>query len=67
MPSLTREPAHALLQEQHADAQNPSRDQLQPDGDLPLPVGGLDVFLDGVVDPVRGHDAEGEEELEQTA
>lgn len=68
MPARLGQPPGALLGQQHAQPQDGAGDELQADGDLPLRgrvVG--DVLGDGVVDPVRGHDAEGEEELEHAA
>ena len=67
-PARLGQPPGALLGQQHAQPQDGAGDELQADGDLPLRgrvVG--DVLGDGVVDPVRGHDAEGEEELEHAA
>lgn len=68
MPAFLSEPPDALLQSQHPNAQAPGEQQLQPDGDLPLP--GLpiaDVLGHAEVDPVRREDAQREHQLVEAA
>lgn len=67
MPALLRQPTHTLLQKQHADPEYAPGHQLQTDGNLPLPINRRNMLLHTVVDPVRGHDPQGEEELEHAA
>lgn len=67
-PASLGQPARAFLEEEHSDPQDNRRDELQPDGNLPLlreRVG--DMLDDTIVDPIRGHDADSEEELEQAS
>lgn len=65
-PDLCQPPG-ALPRQQHAQPQKPTRNQLQAHGDAPLHRSRLHVLLDGVVDPVAGKHAQGEEELEHGA
>lgn len=68
MPALLRQPSSALLCHEHTQAENSARNQLETNGNLPLRgVVVRNVLCDSIVNPVRGHDTQGEEELEHGA
>ena len=65
MSPLLCQPAGAFLGQEHPQPKNSPGDDLQANRDLPLACRVWHVRVNGVVDPVRGHDAQGEEELEE--
>lgn len=67
MTALLDQPPHALLEGEHAESERGGGDELQADGDLPLPGGRREAGFDSVVAPVGDQDTDGEEELEEAA
>lgn len=68
MPTLLRKPSRALPQSERADAQQASKEHLQPDRNLPLlALRSRDVFCNTPIDPVRSEDTQGEHELVERA